>query len=138
MNSNSRILIVDGSRGARKMLSLKLEQLGYHPVTAGSSNQALAKLSTTPADVICTALSLPDESGLRFISALRKLPGEIDTPVIIVSGNETSISEIDPTNAYQIATTVDKGKGIDFLVGKITEFCEFNLTTTDQASVSTV
>lgn len=136
MTNKTRILIVDGSRGTRRMLCLKLEKLGYEPMSAGSSNQALAKLSTTTADVICTALALPDETGLQFIAAVRKLPDQTHTPVVVVSGQETTPKDLDPTNAYQITSTVNKSSGIDHLLGKITEFCEFTLTPADQLSIS--
>lgn len=120
------------------MLCLKLEKLGYETLSAGSSNQALAKLSTTTADVVCTALSLPDESGLQFLAALRKLPDQTHTPVILVSGKDTSPDKLDPTDSYQIASVVNKSAGIDYLLGKITEFCEFNLSSSDQLSISTM
>lgn len=138
MNTNTRILIVDGSRGTRRILSHKLEKLGFSPMSAGSSNQALAKLRATPADIICTALSLPDESALQFISALRKLPGSGHSPVLVMSGKEIHSNELDPTDTLDIAATIDKGEGIDYIVGKITEFCEFGLTNPDQITATTV
>lgn len=126
----SRILIVDGSRGARRMLGLKLEKIGFEAVTAGSSSQALAKLNNTTFDVVCTSLTLPDESGLKLIEALRKLPNQGKTPVVLVSGQELSNDQLDPGGSLQITEIVDKARGIGYLVAKISEYCDFTLTQT--------
>lgn len=124
----SRVLIVDGSRGTRRMLGLKLEKLGYTVAAAGSSSQALAKLHSATFDVICTTLALPDDSGIKLIEATRKLPGQGHTPIILVSGQEVSLEDLDPGDTLEITEIVDKAKGIGYIVGKISEYCEFTLT----------
>lgn len=118
------------------MLGLKLEHIGFETITAASSSQALAKLHNSTFDVICTSLTLPDESGLKLIEALRRLPNQGHTPVVLVTGQALSPEQLDPASQLDITEIVDKAEGIGHIVGKISEYCDFNLTEPGQLALS--
>ncbi len=118
-----RVLVVDGSRAMRRILSRKLDQLGIEIIEAASSNQALAKLGQHQISLITTALLLPDEDGLAFIRAVRRLSLHQNTPILIVSSDNRVSTDLDPQNKLNIREIIDKSKGLDFLLKKITAAC---------------
>ncbi len=119
-----RVLVVDGSRAMRRILSRKLETLGIETVEAASSNQALAKLNQHQITLITTALLLPDEDGLSFIRAVRGNHLYAHTPVFVVSSDKRVCTDLDPRNDLHIAEVIDKSKGLDYLIKTITGACE--------------
>ncbi|MGV6857993.1 MAG: response regulator [bacterium] len=120
----SRVLVVDGSRAMRRILSRKLETLGIDTVEAASSNQALAKLNQHRISLITTALLLPDEDGLAFIKAARENHLYAQTPIFVVSSDKRVCTELDPRDELHISQVIDKSKGLDYLIQNIVDTCE--------------
>ena len=79
----AEILIVDDDEVIRDTLKeLLSEQYGCQ--TAGTANEAFARLAEKPYDLILTDISMPDMSGLGLLGrVLQQYP---KTPVIVVSG----------------------------------------------------
>lgn len=113
------VLVVDGSRAARKMLELKLKKHEVEVIHAASANQALAKLHRYPVSVITTAYALPDEDCSKFIAEVRNTPGFENTPVIVVSGDELDASAFDAE--LKVARIFPKSLGIAHLTEEIME-----------------
>ncbi len=117
-----RILIVDGSRTVRRMLEQQLTRRGYRVDTAGSANQALAKLIRAPYDLVSTGLQLPDEPGTAFAAALRELRGQRHVPLVILSGDEDAARRLDP--ALRVAAVLDKRAGPAVLATQLQEILD--------------
>ncbi|MGF1547068.1 MAG: PleD family two-component system response regulator [Thiotrichales bacterium] len=116
-----RILIVDSSKMVRRVLGQRLAGPDRLVVTAGSSNQALAKLIRESFDLISTALDLPDESGLAFILAVRRLPGYASTPIIVVSGSTLDMQA--SVRQLGISAVINKKDGIAALTNALMLRC---------------
>jgi putative nucleotidyltransferase with HDIG domain len=71
MNFKQKILIVDDEPMIRNLLRLKLSRQGYHCEEAYSSEQALDKLKTYPADLIMLDMKMPGKSGIDLLPELK-------------------------------------------------------------------
>src|SRR3546814_583906 len=87
-----RVMVVDGSRLVRKLISdvLQKEVPGARIVACGGLAEARAALEAEPVDLVTTALLLPDGDGLALAHAVREAAGQSYVPVIVVSGDVQS------------------------------------------------
>jgi sigma-B regulation protein RsbU (phosphoserine phosphatase) len=80
----SNILVVDDNQFNREILSIFLNNHGWHNVTyAENGEEALAVVASQTTDLILLDLSMPVMDGFSFCKALRALPGHTRTPVIV-------------------------------------------------------
>ena len=67
-----RILIIDDSSAMRRILAGALKGLGYETVEqAGSGQEALERMSSTPFDVVFTDWIMPEMDGIELIRTVR-------------------------------------------------------------------
>lgn len=87
-----RILVVDGSRVARRLICQVLERAlpRVDLLSCGTGADALAQLEDGPVDLITLALLLPDMDGLEFARRVRGESGQAFMPIIVVSGDVQS------------------------------------------------
>lgn len=87
-----RILVVDGSRVARRLICQVLERSlpQAELLSCGSGEEALQQLAGGPVDLITLALLLPDMDGLEFARRVRSETGQAYMPIIVVSGDVQS------------------------------------------------
>lgn len=86
-----RVLIVENDEGERNVLGLMLENEGYNVHVVSEEGPALEELKRRRFDVVVSAHHMPQINGFRLI-----LMGRLvwpDTPIILLLGNETSLSE---------------------------------------------
>lgn len=83
------ILVVDDSLSNRKSLSLMLENMGYHPITAIDGLNALQHLHEQPIQLILTDLEMPRMNGLEMAQAIRIWPEKRHIPIIMVTSRST-------------------------------------------------
>ncbi len=76
------ILVVDDDPDIRKILADRLETLGYQVTTGKDGLDALQKVNQEEPDLMFLDLQLPRMSG---IAVLKKLKGQIDFPVIVIT-----------------------------------------------------
>ena len=86
-----RVLIVEHDEGERYVLSLLLENEGYIVHMASEEGLALEEMKRRRFDVVISAHHLPQINGFRLVLLMRfRWP---DTPMILLSGNDTSWPE---------------------------------------------
>lgn len=87
-----RILVVDGSRVARRLIGQVLQRSVPQAelLSCGSGEEALQQLAEGPVDLITLALLLPDMDGLEFARRVRSESGQAYMPIIVVSGDVQS------------------------------------------------
>ncbi len=87
-----RVMVVDGSKLVRKLISdvLQQELPGVEVVGCANLAEAEAALAAAPVDLVTTALSLPDGDGLRLAKQVRAAAAQRYVPVIVVSGDAQS------------------------------------------------
>ncbi len=79
-----RVLVVDDSLSARKMLVKRLSQLGFGCTEAGDGIQALEILRRDKFDLVFTDLDMPRLGGLEMLFDMQQ-HGRTKTPVVVVS-----------------------------------------------------
>jgi two-component system chemotaxis response regulator CheY/putative two-component system response regulator len=60
----------------------------YDLRTANSASEAMNYINNYSADAILLDFKMPNISGFDFLNDIRKIPGYVNVPIIIVSGNE--------------------------------------------------
>ncbi|MDR2013468.1 MAG: response regulator [Rhodanobacter sp.] len=84
------VLVVDSSRVVRQIIErmLKAELPDVVVTGCGSGTGALAHMKSGHADLITTALHLPDMDGVEFAHLVRETSAQArDVPIIVVSGD---------------------------------------------------
>lgn len=104
MNDPDRIMIVDDEPAIRLFFSEELTQAGYQVSTASSGEEALARLQTTPVDLVLLDLRMGGMNGLEVIEAIEKQPS---CPVVVMLTAHASIDS---------AVNMFRHGGYDYLV----------------------
>ncbi len=71
-----RVLVVDDSRGQRRILGVQLKRWGYEVVEAETGEGALALAGVQDFDIVLSDWVMPGMSGLELCRAFRALPRE--------------------------------------------------------------
>ena len=85
------ILICDDERDLREMLEEYLQKRGFEVVLAADATGLFAALEATPPDLVILDINMPGEDGL---SALRRLRGSSDVPVVMLTAAGETIDRI--------------------------------------------
>jgi two-component system, sensor histidine kinase and response regulator len=85
MTRTETILVVDDVRANRMVAAAFLEADGYAVRQAASGEQALADFAQYQADLVILDLMMPGMDGFATASALRKLHGGRDVPILILT-----------------------------------------------------
>ncbi len=86
---DAHVLVVDGSRVARRLIRrvLETELEGVRVDVCANGTAATTLFSDARVNLVTVALQLPDMDGLDLVRQLRDCDGESDTPVVVVSGD---------------------------------------------------
>lgn len=87
-----RILVVEHSPFGRGLLRSSLEMGGYAITEADTEDDALAKLSTRPFDLVLAAIDLPDEGAVRLVASMQRHPDLTSIPVLAVEPMQRTVS----------------------------------------------
>lgn len=95
-----RILIVDDSTTARRILKESLLKIGYNDFTeAGDGSDAFYKLKTTHFDLVITDWNMPNMNGLELLKKIRSLPETANIPVLMITTRGTKEDVIEAVKA---------------------------------------
>jgi two-component system chemotaxis response regulator CheY len=86
-----RVLIVEHDEGERYVLSLLLEHEGYNVHMVSEEGLALEEMKRRRFDVVISGHHLPQINGFRLVLLMRLVWP--DTPMILLSGDDTSLPE---------------------------------------------
>lgn len=88
----SKILVVEDSPAMRGMIASILEEVpDCEVIEAEGGYQALKLLPGNNFDMIITDINMPDLNGLELLAFIRKTPAYAETPVIIVTSEESRV-----------------------------------------------
>lgn len=89
MTDAPRVLVVDGSRVVRKLITRVLtdELPGVEVIDCGSGTEAQTVLGEGGFDFITIALRLPDMDGLELARFVRESSAQAYVPIVVVSGD---------------------------------------------------
>lgn len=94
-----KILIVEDNKDSREIMSLFLTKMGYDPIKAKNSNEAIALAETKEPDLIFMDMELPDLDGVKTTTIIRKNPKTAHIPVVALTA---WISELWQEKAAQV------------------------------------
>lgn len=78
------ILVIDDETIMREMIAMMLESLGYASIGAGTADDALTALSTTPVAAVIIDVVLPGKNGLELALEINKKWPIV--PLVLISG----------------------------------------------------
>jgi len=117
-NNKPVILVVDDDVPIQILMQSLLREFGFHPVTAGSGEQALdvVRGGVRP-DLVLLDMNMPGMSGPDAIRELRALLEQ--TPIVILSGERVSPQDLNNLGA---TSAVQKPFDVVELVTQIRNF----------------
>lgn len=80
-----RLLVVEDSRLAQRMMREFFEGVGYQVVVAGNGREALQEFEPRPPEVIISDIIMPVMDGWEFCEKVRSNPATADIPFLFVS-----------------------------------------------------
>jgi len=93
LDDRVRVLVVDDSQTARKLIAGKLEASGYHVLCAENGREAIRfARSATPA-LVLVDIGMPLMDGYAVCRSLRDDPTTQDIPVVLISGKDGYFEE---------------------------------------------
>jgi diguanylate cyclase (GGDEF)-like protein len=80
-----RLLLVDDDAPTRSLLRELGEEAGFEVQEAASGEDALRAIASNRPDVVLLDVRMPKMDGFEVLKSLRRIPGNEDTPVILLS-----------------------------------------------------
>jgi CheY-like chemotaxis protein len=80
-----KILIVEDNGDSREIMTLFMTKMGYQPITAKNSNEALNFAESEKPDLIFMDMDLPDVDGVKTTAMLRQNPSTSHIPVVAIT-----------------------------------------------------
>ena len=97
---SGKILVVDNSQTSLKIIADAVGAGGYRVIAARSAEEGLRLLAAGEnVDLIVTDTKLPAMDGLSLVREVRKYPGYLNVPVIVVSNDYRSSVRIEGMTA---------------------------------------
>lgn len=84
-----KILVVDDEKVSLSLVKFGLAANRYEVVTATDGDVGLERVKSDRPDLIVLDVGLPNLNGYEFMQELKKMDGFEQTPVIVLTGNET-------------------------------------------------
>ena len=115
-SAEPRVLVVDGSRVARRLIEqvLKAELPGCIVLGCASGAEAQRELENGVVDLVTTALILPDMDGVELAHHIREFSPQAYIPIIVVSG-DTQDRLVARSLSQDVTDYFDKGLGFEAL-----------------------
>ena len=80
-----RALIVDDNLALARVTQFALDRAGFETQTARNGRLALEAAQVMQFDIVVTDQQMPELTGIELCSELRKLPGYVDCPIILLT-----------------------------------------------------
>lgn len=93
------ILVVDDDGPILALMRNLLKEFGFHPVTADDGAQAITTAQQQRPAVVLLDKNMPGMDGAEVIRALRGTPGLEHVPILMLSGERLTRSELEDLGA---------------------------------------
>ena len=90
MTAEGSILLVDDSAVVRKVLGDRLSELGWRVSEAADGQEGLERARAARPDIVLLDIEMPRMNGFQVLAALKRDPDLADTPVIFLTGRNSS------------------------------------------------
>ncbi len=118
---SARVLIVDDEPRMAESIAVALGRRGHECVTASSGDEALARFSEQPAQVVITDLEMPGIDGLELLSRLSELAPGVPVIVLTAHGDVPSAVEAMSRGAFHFLTKPFDNEELRSLVARALE-----------------
>jgi CheY-like chemotaxis protein/HPt (histidine-containing phosphotransfer) domain-containing protein len=109
-NGKGRVLVVDDSEDARRIMSDYLADEQAVIETAADGQEALDRLETFAPDLVILDLMMPVMDGMTFLDKIRRDPKYFQLPVVVATAKELTVQE---TRQLENSVSVVLRKGAD-------------------------
>jgi CheY-like chemotaxis protein len=117
----TRVLVVEDDEPARTMVRRTLARAGWTVIEAENGRVALDRMrSETPA-LILLDLMMPEMDGFEFLDAVHLEPAWRKIPVIVITAKVLTDADRKRLNGGVEAIVQKGGRGVDALLGEISE-----------------
>lgn len=117
----AKVLVVEDSLTALRMVVDLLSQEGYEVHSARDALSALAVLRTDRPDLIIMDIGLPGIQGHELCAALRQFPDHVSTPIIMVTGSHKQI-DMRLSYAFGASAYITKPYKADELIKTVNQY----------------
>jgi PAS domain S-box-containing protein len=93
-HGKARVLVVDDSEDARRVMSAFLADEDAVIETAADGQEALSKLPAFKPDLIILDLMMPVMDGMTFLNSIRRDPAYAHVPVVVATAKELTVQEM--------------------------------------------
>ncbi|NVK25668.1 MAG: phosphate regulon transcriptional regulator PhoB [Gammaproteobacteria bacterium] len=90
----NKVLIIEDEVSIREMLAFVLEQNGYHPLQAGSFQEAKEHLNVPYPSTVLLDWMLPDEDGIQIAKQLKQDEKTQHIPIIMLTARDEEEDKI--------------------------------------------
>jgi two-component system sensor histidine kinase/response regulator len=111
MAQKETILIADDDPSMLRLYELMLNESGYSTLLAEDGLQCVQRAANSTPDLIILDVFMPQLDGYEAITLLRKMPHLRHTPIVFLSGHDTSPENIE--KGYKLGGTEYLAKPID-------------------------
>ena len=80
-----KILIVEDNKDSREILGLFVTKIGYQPIKACNSKEAITSAEAERPDLIFMDMDLPDADGVKTTAILKQNPKTAHIPVVALT-----------------------------------------------------
>jgi DNA-binding response OmpR family regulator len=115
MSAKPIILVVDDDQPILLLMRTLLKEFGFEAVTAENGHQALEAARARRPSLVLVDKNMPGMTGAETIQSLREEPGFDGLPILILSGEPVSLSELADLRAdgailkpFDVAALVEK------------------------------
>jgi CheY-like chemotaxis protein len=87
-NARPTVVVIDDSQSVHLFFQRCAEPMPVRLLTFTSASDAVDELKTTRPALMFLDIIMPDMHGLTFLQEFRRMPGQQDTPVIVISSKD--------------------------------------------------
>ena len=120
ITNQKKILVVDDSLIARRMVRFALQGLDYEILEAFDGTAAVRILYTQPVDLLITDLNMPNMDGLELSRIVRESHGMTDMPIIMLT-QETGTKQREEARQVGVSLLIPKPFTPEQLFGLVKE-----------------
>ena len=116
----ANILAIDDMRSMRELVKSVLEKRGHSVTIKQDGQDALDYAQSNPVDLVISDINMPRMDGITLVGELRKLPGYVSTPILMLTTEDTDTKKHEarsagangwiqkPFNPERLVNAVDK------------------------------